>query len=82
MALTIEQLKLAFAAFRNFRVTASQCLFEKIFGVEMADHYWFKFTDVYRCDVAGFYGYLDEAYKEVLLKYILTVIVPKMEAVA
>jgi len=80
MALTLEQLKLAFDAFRNFGATASEYLFEEIFGKEMADHYWYKYTETYHCNIAGFYGYLDDAYKEALLNYILKTVIPKLEA--
>ena len=82
MTLTLEQLKLAFDAFKSFRLTASLDLFDKVFGKEVSEHYWFKFTERYNCDVIGFWGYLDDAYKEVLLNYILKTVVPKLEAVS
>lgn len=79
MPLTIEQLKLAFNTFKSFRVNASQTLFNKVLGEDISEHYWFKFSQTYHCDIIGFWGYLDEAYKEVLLNYLLSTVVPKLE---
>jgi len=79
LTLTLEQLKLAFDAFKSFRLTASQDLFSKMFGEDVSEQYWFKFTDHYNCDIIGFWGYLDDAYKEVLLTYLLHEVVPRLD---
>jgi hypothetical protein len=82
MPLTFEQLTLAAKAFRSFRLNASEALFEKIFGETEATHFWRTFHLRYGNDVIGFFGYLDDAYTQVFLNYLLTSIIPRIEGAA
>jgi hypothetical protein len=70
MSLTIEQLTITLNLLKKFRLNANQGLFEEVFGKEIGEHYWLKFSQAYHHDLVGFWGYLDGAYKNVLLNYL------------
>jgi len=68
---TKEQLKKALTTLRSFRLNACPVLFDEIFGEELGEKYWNIYIDNKHGDLIAFWGYVDEAYKEVLLNYLL-----------
>jgi predicted metalloendopeptidase len=68
---TKEQITNVLATLRSLRLTASLSLFTKIFGEEMGELYWKDYVNRFHSDMLAFISYLDDAYKDVLLNYLL-----------
>ena len=69
-----DQLKAIINLLRKAQLTLSPYKFTEIFGEDISYKYWETFSKYKRCDIIAFWGYLDEAYKEVFLSYLLSLV--------
>ncbi len=68
---TKKELETGLNRLRSFALHASPYLFNEIFGEDMGPKYWDTYINRCEQNPVNFWGYLDEAYKEVLLTALL-----------
>jgi hypothetical protein len=69
-----EQLLATLTTLKSLRLNSSMALFIEVFGTDkdMGEKLWNTYVARYSSDWIAFWGYLDEAHKDVLLNYLTT----------
>ena len=70
---TKELIRASFNALKSLRLHSSMDLFDKIFGEDIGEKLWRTYLVRYSGDWLAFWGYLDDAYKDCLLNYIVEI---------